>query len=73
MRVVERWWNGTWGRLARRDMWLIEDDAGWHVEARAGDGDAHRWRGPDCTEAEARAGMAVMLERTGDQWQRLDS
>jgi hypothetical protein len=35
--LVGRWWNRQWGRLARRDIWLRTDDAGWHVQARHGD------------------------------------
>src|SRR5438105_9550728 len=31
-RLVERWWNGTYGRLARRDLWLWQGDTSWTVE-----------------------------------------
>ncbi|MEU1238276.1 hypothetical protein [Micromonospora aurantiaca (nom. illeg.)] len=43
--VARRWWNGTWGRLARRDVWLIRQTR-WKVVARAGDsetGKVLRW------------------------------
>ena len=30
------WWNGKWGRLARRDVLLYEDGGQWWVEAREG-------------------------------------
>ena len=44
---VERrkhWWNGTWGRLARRDVLLWEDGGRWLVEARRGGADGRsRW------------------------------
>jgi len=36
---VERrkfWWNGKWGRLARRDVILYKDGGSWWVEAREG-------------------------------------
>ena len=30
------WWNGKWGRIARRDVLLYEDGGVWWVEARDG-------------------------------------
>jgi len=36
---VERrkhYWNGKWGRLARRDILVFEDGGAWLVEAREG-------------------------------------
>lgn len=57
--LVGRWWNGKWGRLVRRDIWLTRETA-WLVRAREGDGETGRelhWR--YSTEAEARA----MVER----------
>ncbi|WP_326550925.1 hypothetical protein [Micromonospora sp. NBC_01813] len=37
-RVEQRkhWWNGSWGRLARRDVFLRTDADRWYVEARTG-------------------------------------
>jgi hypothetical protein len=47
MLVMERrkhWWNGTWGRLARRDVYLYEDAGHWLVEAREGGAEGRsRW------------------------------
>ncbi|MGC5309993.1 hypothetical protein [Micromonospora zamorensis] len=43
--VVRRWWNGVWGRLTRRDVWLIRETR-WLVVARTGDtetGKVLRW------------------------------
>ncbi len=43
--VVRRWWNGIWGRLTRRDVWLVRETR-WTVMARAGDtesGKVLRW------------------------------
>jgi hypothetical protein len=37
--LIERWWNGRWGRLARRDIWLKRSTT-WRLEARQGDGDS---------------------------------
>ncbi|MBC8990891.1 hypothetical protein H9X95_12095 [Micromonospora chalcea] len=33
--VVRRWWNGVWGRLTRRDVWLVREPH-WTVMARVG-------------------------------------
>jgi hypothetical protein len=32
----KHWWNGNWGRLARRDVYLRTDGDQWFVEQRAG-------------------------------------
>ncbi|MFI5490619.1 hypothetical protein [Micromonospora echinaurantiaca] len=69
--VVElqgRWWNGVWGRLARRDVWLTRE-VRWHVVARAGDsetGQVLRWAFD--SEAEARAMVRRLLASGGGQW-----
>lgn len=66
-----RWWNGRFGRLARRDLWLETDgDGHWKVRARQGDGDSRIWAHWHDDEAEARAEIAAMIERTGgpDEW-----
>jgi hypothetical protein len=40
----KHWWNGTWGRLARRDVYLFEDGGKWLVEAREGGAEGRsRW------------------------------
>jgi hypothetical protein len=45
--VMERrkfWWNGKWGRLARRDVMVYEDGGTWWVEAREGGAEGRsRW------------------------------
>src|SRR5262245_7776770 len=72
MELRARWWNGRWGRLARRDIWLKHDQV-WRVEARKGDGDAKIWSHDYPTEHEARAAIAAMMKRTGGpgEWQDL--
>ncbi|MEU1751980.1 hypothetical protein ABZ436_04875 [Micromonospora matsumotoense] len=65
---VSRWWNGSWGRLTRRDVWLSRE-VRWHVVARAGDvetGRALRWE--FATEDEARAMVQRLVRAGGDQW-----
>jgi hypothetical protein len=36
MRAVRHWWNGSWGRLSRRDVYVRTDGKRWEVEARLG-------------------------------------
>ena len=36
MEQRKHWWNGRWGRLGRRDVFLRTDGDQWHVEQRAG-------------------------------------
>lgn len=36
MEQRKHWWNGKWGRLARRDIYLRTDADQWYVEQRAG-------------------------------------
>lgn len=62
MEQVGRWWNGTWGRLARRDIWLLRE-VRWRVLAREGDSDTGRelaWAYAD--EASARAAVQKLMD-----------
>jgi hypothetical protein len=45
MEQRKHWWNGKWGRLARRDILLSEDGGAWWVEIREGgvDDAVSRW------------------------------
>ncbi|MER7474891.1 hypothetical protein [Micromonospora sp. NPDC000018] len=66
---VRRWWNGIWGRLARRDVWLIRRTR-WTVVARTGDtetGKVLRW---ECeTEPEALRMVERLLRAdSAGQW-----
>ncbi|HEV7710143.1 MAG TPA: hypothetical protein VGP16_18260 [Asanoa sp.] len=36
MEQRKHWWNGKWGRAARRDVYLRINGDAWHVEQRAG-------------------------------------
>jgi hypothetical protein len=68
------WWNGKWGRLARRDVLLYLDDETekWAVEAREGgvDGDS-RWWELNC-EADALQLIGGLTEPTVvDNWREL--
>lgn len=69
MEQVEWWWNGKWGRLARRDVWLRRDGTSWRIEAQQGGRDGRRlwWRAyPD--EAAARTELAAIMARASDKW-----
>lgn len=71
MVTVEWWWNGRWGRLARRDIWLKNDGALWWAEARKGDGDAKVWRSRPGDEGAAREEVTMLLLRGGTDWKNL--
>lgn len=75
MVTVGKWWNGTWGRLARRDIWLKCDGDLWVVEARKGDGDSKVWRRQfPGDEAGARALVAELLLRpVPGEWQQMST
>ncbi|MGW3807916.1 hypothetical protein [Micromonospora sp. NPDC005113] len=69
--VAGRWWNGIWGRLGRRDVWLARE-VRWKVVARAGDsenGRVLRWEFD--TEADALAMVKRLLAAdAGGQWRK---
>ena len=72
--VVRRWWNGTWGRLARRDVWLIRQTR-WQVVARAGDtetGKVLRWTYDSPDGAEAMVDRLLRAETAG-RWREQHS
>lgn len=69
--TVGRWWNGRWGTMARRDVWLKRDRDQWWVEARKGDGDAQVWRRQYADEASARQLVEELLARGADEWKDL--
>ena len=69
--LIERWWNGEFGRLARRDVWLYRSTT-WRVESRESDADSGRgntWTYDD--EEDARAMIRRLLETGGDGWRDL--
>lgn len=40
----KHWWNGVWGKLSRRDVFLYRDGDRWLVEARRGGAEGgSRW------------------------------
>lgn len=69
--TVGRWWNGSFARMTRRDVWLKRDGERWWAEARKGNGDADVWRSPPGSERIAREVVAGLLQRGADQWRDL--
>jgi hypothetical protein len=67
--LVTRLWNGRWGRLVRRDIWLrraIEET--WIVEARRGDSDSPLSSWSFDNEPDARAMLRRLMDSGGDGW-----
>jgi len=65
--VVGKWWNGRWGRLARRDVRLVVETE-WRVEALTGgvEGKLKSWTFNN--ETDARAMVDRLLTTGGDGW-----
>ncbi|GAA1778323.1 hypothetical protein [Luedemannella helvata] len=65
---VGRWWNGSWGRIARADISLRKITI-WRVDARRGDADSHRTSRSDfATEADARTFVARLMDACPGEW-----
>lgn len=67
---MRHWWNGRFGRLARRDIKIHLDDNGWRVEAIEGGTEGRRrcWEPP--TEEDALL-LVDELMAGSDGWQEL--
>ena len=66
------WWNGRWGRLARRDILVYEDGGQWWVEAREG-GVEGRCRWLECVDEDAALDVVRGLMAGTDGWRELPS
>ncbi|GAB3330798.1 hypothetical protein RMN56_12780 [Micromonospora halotolerans] len=71
MEVWGRWWNGSWGRMARRDIWLLSDGRLWRVRGRLGgdDGQEVSYDFPD--ERAARSMVDRMKKTSAGTWRDL--
>ncbi|MFU8851122.1 hypothetical protein ACNAW0_09085 [Micromonospora sp. SL1-18] len=71
MEVRGRWWNGSWGRMARRDIWLLSDRRLWRVRGRLGgdEGQEVSYDFPD--EASARSMVDRMMKTSTGTWRDL--
>ena len=72
MEQRKHWWNGKWGRIARKDVFLRVNGDTWHVEARAGGADGvsrfYEFGGED----EALESVRAMLNGPGT-WRELST
>lgn len=68
---MEHWWNGSWGRLARRDFYLRRNPVGgqWEVEVRELSRSLVR---EYATEDQAREVLRQLLDLGGD-YKRIDN
>ncbi|WP_433299662.1 hypothetical protein ACQP2F_00410 [Actinoplanes sp. CA-030573] len=71
MTVLGRWWNGVWGRLARRDIWLT---VSYRVTARQGDTETGKVLCWDFdSEEDARAMIERLTHSPGPgEWREMD-
>ncbi|MDG4803615.1 hypothetical protein [Micromonospora sp. WMMD980] len=72
--VTKRWWNGSWGRLTRRDVWLVRQTR-WRVVARAGDtetGNLLGWSYDSLDDATAMVDRLLRASTSG-QWREQQS
>jgi hypothetical protein len=71
--LAGRWWNGAWGRLARRDVWLLRETR-WLVVARQGDSDTGKvmdWEFEK--EGDARSMVHRLLDADGPgRWREMN-
>ncbi len=70
MYTVGHWWNGTWGRLARRDVYLRSGQV-WQVELRVGGADGRIKRWTFDNEPDARALVDRALAAVDTPWKEL--
>ena len=70
MEQRRHWWNGKWGRLARRDVYLRADADRWHVEQRAGGAEGVSRHFEYGDEDEALETVRALLAGT-DGWREL--
>ncbi|MFG2044761.1 hypothetical protein [Dactylosporangium sp. NPDC048998] len=66
----KHWWNGTWGRLARRDVYLFEDAGVWWVESREGGADGRSRRYEFTDEDRAMDCVSGLLAQPGN-WREI--
>jgi hypothetical protein len=67
---VSWWWNGKWGRLARRDVEIHHEPESWLVEARQGGPEGESKRFAAASEGEARH-IADQLMHTDERWRSM--
>jgi hypothetical protein len=68
METRGRWWNGQWGRLARRDIWLTHDGQHWRVRGREGGDEGREVNYQFDQEWAARAMVDRMMKASAGNW-----
>ena len=71
MEVRGRWWNGHWGRMARRVIWLMSDGHRWRVRGRLGGDEGREVNYQFDAEAPARAMVDRMMKTSVGNWRDL--
>jgi hypothetical protein len=66
-RVIHHWWNGTWGRMSRRDVYIRTDDDTFEVEVRLGGSEGRRWR-RECPTLQAATDEAARHLADDQHW-----
>jgi hypothetical protein len=69
--VRERWWwNGKWGRIARRDVMIHRDDVVFYVVARSGgaEGRSRQYAATDAADAQR---LADRFMATDERWREM--
>jgi len=65
-------WNGRWGRLARRDIFLREDGGRWYIEDRRGGAEGtSTWF--DYDDEDAALDRIGVLMNTSDGWSEINA
>lgn len=70
--LIERWWNGSFGTMTRKEVRLSMESPKWTVEIQRGSIERDKmtsWTFDD--EAQARAFLARCIETGGEGWQRM--
>lgn len=70
METRRRWWNGRFGKLARRDIFIRVDGDMWLVELREGGGEG-RSRFLDADDEDGALEVARDLMIGSDGWREL--
>ncbi|WP_328533121.1 hypothetical protein OG836_24480 [Micromonospora zamorensis] len=71
MEARDRWWNGVWGRIGRRDIWLLSDGDRWVVRGRLGGDEGHEVTHHFDNEDRARDLIKHMMALSAGTWRSL--
>jgi hypothetical protein len=66
------WWNGRFANVARRDVYLWQDDGRWHVEACRGGIDRHSRLFAFADRATALTLVDALVGSGAEGWREVD-